>query len=154
MRRSKRVASMVAVIPFAAMMWACGGAEPPANTAPTPATNKAPVPSNANSANVNAAPASNTNAASAAMTIPADVKPIFTAKCAGCHGADATGGPAAPSICKVKDKHTTDEWIKYLKDPKSLDKDSKMPPVSGTDAELKTVASWLSEATGHDSMAK
>jgi mono/diheme cytochrome c family protein len=146
--RAKRIASSLTVVLFATLIWACGGSEPAHNNAPAPATNKA-APTNANASNANAA---NANAAAptaaASMTIPDDVKPLYTAKCAGCHGADAKGGAAAPDIFKVRDKHTADEWAAYLKNPKSVEKDSKMPPVKGTDDELKKVGAWLATATG------
>jgi mono/diheme cytochrome c family protein len=145
--RAKRIASSLTVVSLAGLMWACGGAETPTNNAPAPATNKA-APAPANNANANAAaPAGDSS--HAAMTIPADLKPLYTAKCAGCHGNDAMGGPAAPNIFTVKDKHTADEWTGYLKNPKSLEKESKMPPVVGTDDELKKLGAWLATATGH-----
>jgi mono/diheme cytochrome c family protein len=147
--RAKRIASSLTVVSFATLMWACGGSEPAHNNAPAPATNKA---TNAPASNAAASNANATNAAAptaaASMTIPDNVKPIYTAKCAGCHGADAKGGPAAPDIFKVKDKHTADEWVSYLKNPKIWEKDNKMPAVKGTDDELKKVGDWLATATG------
>ncbi len=105
----------------------------------------------------NNASASNTkptNAATPAPTtpvaagIPADVEPIFAAKCAMCHGKDAKGQGNAPSIFDVKDKHTSEQWAAYLKDPKSEDKDSKMPPVQLSADESKKVSDWLAATTG------
>jgi mono/diheme cytochrome c family protein len=149
-QRKKRVASSLAVASLAALMLACGGSEPAQNAAP--AANNA---NRAAAANTNKTPASNTANANAAMpagtsasALPADVQPLFTAKCSACHGPDATGGPAAPNIFKVKDKHTADQWIAYLKNPKSLEKNSKMPPVKATEEEYKKLGAWLATATG------
>lgn len=94
----------------------------------------------------NAAPAPAPTATVAG--IPADVEPIFAAKCAMCHGKDAKGQGNAPNIFDVKDKHTSDQWAAYLKDPKSEDKDSKMPPVQLTPDESKKVSDWLAATTG------
>jgi mono/diheme cytochrome c family protein len=138
-------------VPIAAALWACGGSEPAGNATAANNANRVVV-ANTPAANANAtnASAANANAASTATAsaIPADVQPLFTSKCSACHGADATGGPAAPNIFKVKDRHTPEQWAAYLKNPKSLEKNSRMPPVNATEEEYKKLGAWLATATG------
>lgn len=108
-------------------------------------------------ANVNTASAPATNASKPAdpkpvemkvAGMPADTQPIFAAKCASCHGPDATGKPPAANILQVKDKHTSEVWQQYLANPKSLEKDSKMPPIQLTPDEAKKIGDWLAVTTG------
>jgi mono/diheme cytochrome c family protein len=131
--------ALTAVLAFAGLGLACGSDEksnPPANNANKPAvppTNTAP------------APAPTTEMAG----MPADVATIFGARCAMCHGKDAKGQGKAPNLYEVKDKHTADEWVAYLKNPKIWDKDNTMPPVQNLpEADAKKVADWLAVTTG------
>ena len=131
--------ALTAVLAFAGLGLACGSDEksnPPANNANKPAappTNTAP------------APAPTTEMAG----MPADVATIFGARCAMCHGKDAKGQGKAPNLYEVKDKHTADEWVAYLKNPKIWEKDNTMPPVQNLpEADAKKVADWLAVTTG------
>ena len=133
--------ALTAVLAFAGLGLACGSDEKsnaPANNANKPAappTNTAPAPT----------PAPPTEMAS----MPADVATIFGARCAMCHGKDAKGQGKAPNLYEVKDKHTADEWVGYLKNPKIWDKDNTMPAVQNLpEADMKKVAEWLAMTTG------
>lgn len=108
----------------------------------------------------NAKPATNTAAPATANTnapapevvkvagMPDDVQPIFAAKCKMCHGADAKGSKNAPNLFEVKDKHTAEQWVSYLKNPKIFDKDNNMPTIPLTEPEAKQLASWLAVTVG------
>ena len=133
--------ALTAMLAFAGFGLACSSDEKPnapannANKPAAPATNTAPAP----------APAPTTEMAS----MPADVATIFGAKCAMCHGKDAKGQGKFPNLYEVKDKHTSDEWVAYLKNPKIWEKDNTMPPVQNLpEADAKKVADWLAVTTG------
>ena len=130
--------ALTAVLAFAGLGLGCGSDEKPApaaNNANKPAPPPTPPP----------APAPPTEMAS----MPADVATIFGARCAMCHGQDAKGKGKAPNLYEVKDKHTADEWVSYLKNPKIWDKDNTMPaPQNLPEADMKKVAEWLAMTTG------
>lgn len=145
---TKNLVSLTAIALFAAAAWACGdnAAENRAPAAPPAATNAA-KPAGTNAATNAAAAGSGT---AMLVAIPADVQPIFSAKCAMCHGQDAKGGPAAPNIWKVDEKHPSDEWVAYLKNTKIWEKDNKMPNIQATDDEYKKLGDWLATAAGKE----
>ena len=134
-------AALTLTFACSSLLAACAG-DAPKTPPPPPANNAAAPASNANKAP--AAPAAEMKVAG----MPADAQPIFAAKCAVCHGPDATGKPPAPNIFEVKDKHTPEEWVKYFENPKAFEKDSKMPPVKLTPDEAKKLADWLAATTG------
>jgi cytochrome c553 len=134
--------ALTAVLALAGIGIGCGSDEKPApaannaNKPAAPATNTAPT---------NTAPAPTAEVAG----MPADVATICGARCAMCHGKDAKGMNKAPNLYEVKDKHTSDEWVAYLKNPKIWEKDNTMPPIKNLpDADMKKVADWLAVTTG------
>ena len=134
-----KTSALMLVLACSSLVAACAGdppkTPPPANTATVAPTNTA-KPADPNPVEMKVA------------GMPADTQPIFAAKCASCHGPDATGKPPAANILAVKDKHTSEEWQKYLANPKSLEKDSKMPPIQLTPDEAKKLGDWLAVTTG------
>jgi mono/diheme cytochrome c family protein len=138
----KNVAVLVAALFVSGAAGACSQTSENTNGA----TNKT---TNAPAVNTNTAATSNTNAGTGVVVdIPADVQPIYAAKCAGCHGQDGKGNKVAPSVLEIADKHTADEWAAYLKDTKIWEKDNKMPVVKLTDEELKTLSAWIASNSG------
>jgi mono/diheme cytochrome c family protein len=137
----KKAVALTALLAFAGVGFACSSGvgektPPPANNAQAPPATTAPT---------NAAPPATSQIAG----MPADVQSVFAARCAMCHGQDAKGKGNAPNIFEVKDKHTADEWVAYLKNPKIWDKDNKMPPVANlADADAKKIGEWLAMTTG------
>lgn len=137
----KKLAALSVVLGLSGLLWACGNA---------PET-----PKNTNAAAKNAAPPANkpetppTTAAVAGM--PDDVAAIFSKTCGGCHGPDAKGTKIAPNIFEVKEKHTAEEWLSYLRNPKIFEQDNTMGAISEktlADPEAKKVAEWLAVTTG------
>ena len=130
---------LTAMFALAGLGIGCGSDEKPA-----PAANNANKP--ATPPVVNTAPATPTTDVAA---MPADVATVFGARCAMCHGKDAKGQGKNPNLYEVKDKHTSDEWVAYLKNPKIWDKDNTMPPITNLpEADMKKVADWLAVTTG------
>jgi mono/diheme cytochrome c family protein len=76
--------------------------------------------------------------------LPAGVRSIFVTKCSECHGRDARGGPAAPNILELDEKHAPEQWIAYLKNPGIWNK--KMPKIAATEDEFRVLGEWLSTA--------
>jgi mono/diheme cytochrome c family protein len=125
---------VVVALACAALAWACSGPPERAAAPAEPPTTPAPAPKTA-----------------VLVDMPADVQPIFAKKCADCHGLDARGGPAAPNLRELDVKHTPDEWIAYLKDPRSRKK--LMPRIVATPDEYKILGEWLAEVTSKDGKA-
>lgn len=65
--------------------------------------------------------------------------------CAGCHGTDGANGDAGPNLQKVFQKHAeVDYYERYVREPKSVDPESTMPPFTSLPAEdLTKIATWL-----------
>jgi len=65
-------------------------------------------------------------------------------KCSMCHKIEGVGGKMGPDLSDEGNNGRDEEWlIKYFKDPKSIKPDVKMPPVKGTDEELKALAAYM-----------
>jgi len=132
-----KLITLASVLVLGGLACACTPAADESKNA-KPATNTAPAAVNANK------PAE----VAKVEGMPDDVQPIFAAKCKMCHGADAKGFKAAPNILEVKDKHTSAEWVSYLKNPKIWDKDNTMPAPVLTEDEAKKLGDWLAATTG------
>jgi putative heme-binding domain-containing protein len=64
-------------------------------------------------------------------------------KCSICHKIDGVGGKIGPDLSDVGNRRDA-EWIKrFLKAPKSVNPETKMPPFKGTDEELEPLVSYL-----------
>ncbi len=82
-----------------------------------------------------------------------DPKVLFDMHCAKCHAqAGEPGGPGLGSSKGPKLTHIGSEpnhnaeWLaKFIRDPKSVRSDAKMPKFEGTmkDEEIQTLAEWL-----------
>ncbi|MEH7107325.1 c-type cytochrome [Bacillus sp. JJ1764] len=70
--------------------------------------------------------------------VSAGEKP-YNRSCAGCHGADLTGG-AGPDISKVGGKSNEKEILKIIKDGKGM-----MPGDLLSDKDSNAVAKWLAD---------
>ena len=65
-------------------------------------------------------------------------------KCSMCHMIDGVGGKMGPDLSDEGNKGRDGEWLtKYFKDPKSIIPEAMMPPVKGTDEELKALATYM-----------
>ena len=72
---------------------------------------------------------------------------VFTTNCARCHSINGTGGNRAPDLSHTGGDAThTAQWLsEFIKDPKSKNPSSRMPPFGDkiTDADLQAVSSYL-----------
>jgi mono/diheme cytochrome c family protein len=136
----RKPAVLVVALACAVSFWACAGREGARNQPAAPASPTA------------AAPALSPSQETALLAdLPVDVQPIFVTKCAECHGLDARGGPAAPNILELDEKHTPEQWIAYLKNPQSRNK--KMPRIVATQEEYRVLGEWLAITTAKASGA-
>jgi mono/diheme cytochrome c family protein len=138
-----KAVTLFAVLALASAVSACSSGDragAPANTS------NAASPAKPANAPTNAAPTTPETAAIAGMD--AATEQAYGAKCAMCHGKDAKGKGNAPNLLEVRDKHTSDEWAAYLKNPKIWEKDNTMPPANLSADESKHVSDWLAATTG------
>ena len=71
-------------------------------------------------------------------------KEVYTAKkCGLCHTVDGSGGKKGGDLSDVGDKRDAEWLTKYMKDPKSLIPEAKMPAFRGTDEELQNLVAYL-----------
>lgn len=71
-------------------------------------------------------------------------KEVFDAKkCGLCHTVDGSGGKRGGDLSDIGDKKDADWLTKYLKDPKSLMPEAKMPAFKGSDEELQNLVAYL-----------
>ena len=71
-------------------------------------------------------------------------KELFSAKkCGLCHTVDGSGGKKGGDLSDVGDKRDAEWLTKYMKDPKSLLPEAKMPAFKGSDEELQDLVAYL-----------
>jgi cytochrome c2 len=71
-------------------------------------------------------------------------KEVFSAKkCAICHKVNGVGGKMGPDLSDIGDKKDSEWLTKFLKDPKSLMPEAKMPAFKGSDQELQDLVAYL-----------
>ncbi len=81
-----------------------------------------------------------------ANVVPEHLKNIFLARCGSCHGEKGDGGEAG-TIYQARSR-SPKNWTAFLKNPKSINKNSKKLPVEGlTEAEYAAFGEWLARIT-------
>jgi cytochrome c2 len=75
---------------------------------------------------------------------PALGEKIYSAKrCAACHAIQGKGGKLGPPLSSIASKRDA-QWLKaFLKDPKTINPESKMSPFKGTEEELEALVTYL-----------
>jgi cytochrome c551 len=72
---------------------------------------------------------------------------VFAANCSKCHTINGTGGRMGPELSHVgaDATHTSDWIIAYVKNPKAVKADSRMPAFEGkiNDSDLKALGDYL-----------
>ncbi|HYE72508.1 MAG TPA: cytochrome c [Blastocatellia bacterium] len=122
-------------------------------------------PAGSHEANKNS-PNANNNAANTATPSPSnpsvDIEPImplevqaaFERSCKNCHGPDGHGIAAVAPDLRRAGRRTPEDWVKYLRDPKSVHPNSRMPAIeSMTDEEYEAVGAYLADLTQHNAPA-
>ena len=84
-----------------------------------------------------------------AMVATVGVSPgaaVFQTKgCMNCHSLKGTGGTFGPALDTIGQDLSAEEIRRYVRDPKSVDPQSRMPAQTGlSDRELDEVAKFLS----------
>lgn len=69
---------------------------------------------------------------------------VFDQMCVACHSLSGSGGVVGPALDDIGDRRTDDFLKSWLKDPKSLNPDSKMPQMPLTDEQIVELVSFLS----------
>jgi cytochrome c oxidase subunit 2 len=79
-----------------------------------------------------------------AVVDPALGEKIYSAKrCGACHVIQGKGGKLGPPLSDIASKRDA-QWLKaFLKDPKTINPESKMSRFKGTDDELETLITYL-----------
>jgi cytochrome c2 len=67
----------------------------------------------------------------------------FDRHCAGCHSLEGRGGVGGPALDGVGSRLTPDFIARWLRDPREIDPDSRMPQPVLTDAERAELESFL-----------
>lgn len=71
-------------------------------------------------------------------------KELYSAKkCGLCHTVDGSGGKKGGDLSDIGDKKDAEWLTKYMKDPKSLMPEAKMPAFKGSDEELQDLVAYL-----------
>jgi cytochrome c oxidase subunit II len=63
--------------------------------------------------------------------------------CYGCHTVGKTGTPIGPDLSHIGAKHSRAYFIGWLRDPSSQKPTAHMPKLTLTDAEVETLAAYL-----------
>ena len=71
-------------------------------------------------------------------------KQLYTQKkCGLCHTVDGSGGKKGGDLSDVGSKRDAEWLTKYMRDPKSVIPEAKMPAFRGTDEELNALVAYL-----------
>ncbi len=71
-------------------------------------------------------------------------KQLFTdKKCGFCHSVDGSEGKKGGDLSDVGSKRDAEWLTKFMKDPKSVMPESKMPAFRGTDEELEALVAYM-----------
>ncbi|MFN7946475.1 MAG: cytochrome c [Blastocatellia bacterium] len=80
-----------------------------------------------------------------------EVHTAYVRSCRECHGADGHGIAAVAPDLRVSPKRSSEDWEKYLRNPKSIDPKATKAPMRGlSDDEVKAVAAYLADLTQHN----
>ncbi len=63
--------------------------------------------------------------------------------CSNCHSIKGIGGTSGPDLTKVGGKHDRAWFIGHFKDPQQYVKNSAMPPVTTSDAEIEQLTAYM-----------
>lgn len=71
-------------------------------------------------------------------------KELYTAKkCGLCHTVDGSGGKKGGDLSDIADKKDAEWLTNFMKDPKAMMPEVKMPAFKGSDEELKDLVAYL-----------
>ncbi len=71
-------------------------------------------------------------------------KEVYNAKkCGLCHTVDGSGGKKGGDLSDVGDKKDAEWLTSYMKDPKAVVPEAKMPAFKGSDEELQDLVAYL-----------
>jgi mono/diheme cytochrome c family protein len=84
-------------------------------------------------------------AAAAAKGSAAAGKKLYASQgCGACHKIGTAGGKVGPDLSKEGTKHRSAQWlVAFMKNPKSQNPKSSMPPVKGSQKELADLAAYM-----------
>ncbi len=72
-------------------------------------------------------------------------KEVYNAKkCGLCHTVDGSGGKKGGDLSDVGDKKDAEWLTNYMKNPKAIMPEAKMPAFKGSDEELQDLVAYLS----------
>ncbi len=127
--RNKSYRSMVAMLPFAAMIVVAGCSKKPAET----------------SAGNGETPGTMSNSGGGAVASASGAAGTFSANCSKCHPFEGKSGGRAPDLSHIGGEKDAEWLAAYIKDPKSKDPKSKMPPFGGkiADKDVQELATML-----------
>lgn len=115
--------------------------------------------STSSTVNTNPAPTAAPEISSTASISPViinDVEPVMPEKaqsvydqsCKSCHGPDGHGINAVAPDLRSASRRSIEDWVKYLKNPKSLQPESKMPAIANLeDKDYEAIAAYLADLT-------
>ncbi len=73
---------------------------------------------------------------------------VFGQLCSACHAIGGQGGNVGPALDDVGSRRSLDYIAKWLKDPATIKPDSKMPKLPLAEADIASLANYLSRMTG------
>jgi mono/diheme cytochrome c family protein len=80
--------------------------------------------------------------------MPEKAQSVYDQSCKSCHGPDGHGINAVAPDLRSAPRRSIEDWVKYLKNPKSLQPESKMPAIANLeDKEYEAIAAYLADLT-------
>ncbi len=80
--------------------------------------------------------------------MPEKAQAVYDQSCKSCHGPDGHGINAVAPDLRSASRRSMADWVKYLKNPKSLQPESKMPATENLeDKDYEAIAAYLADLT-------
>lgn len=80
--------------------------------------------------------------------MPEKAQTVYEQSCKSCHGPDGHGINAVAPDMRSAPRRSIEDWVKYLKNPKSLQPESKMPAITNMeDKDYEAIAAYLADLT-------
>jgi mono/diheme cytochrome c family protein len=86
--------------------------------------------------------------------MPEKAQAVYDQSCKSCHGPDGHGINAVAPDMRPAPRRSMEDWMKYLKNPKSVQPESKMPAISNLEEkDYEAIAAYLADLTQSNSPA-
>ena len=144
MSKKNQFAFIITIIISIGFSWACTTSSTTVSTNSSSNNTSEVSPTVANSSVIN----------DVEPVMPEKAQAVYDQSCKSCHGPDGHGINAVAPDLRSAPRRSIEDWTKYLKNPKSLQPESKMPAIANLeDKDYEAISAYLADLTQSNSPA-